>query len=485
MLPFSTEFPVAEGVNRQRFINEMIEWLSESPHFEIMNNIERKDFDKENVHLSSPRGEEIRVREINSENGWSVIGFRHDMPDTKGRLWRTECVLKRGRAPDHQHIVRIRTQCYARTPDAIIETPKKPHLIRTLLERGAGGKDGILDVTNNALYLERSARDLEMAVNIFLGDASIFLPIIYISMPDNAGRRIGKHKIGKLAYALGGVAHVVVEPDRRFSFDLRDKSEGRNVYGGTVGIIVPKRGLVRRIRLDWPHNINLSEFTENIKNTAKHIRSHMPVTSWDWAELQEEALRIQREHDRKRLTDDELKQLYQNEIDSLKSTIEEQKNEIKFLKENDRSASETQISIDEYFSEYAGNEVYSGEIIDRLRYAAKISLMKAEQVGLDNRSRHVLSQICDSMPPTPALDELIKDLDRAITGRAAVNDITKILLRHGYVKKSDNGHPRLEPRDDLPGLGSITLSKTPSDHRGLKNLRSQIEASLGLTQLKK
>ena len=33
------------------------------------------------------------------------------------------------------------------------------------------------------------------------------------------------------------------------------------------------------------------------------------------------------------------------------------------------------------------------------------------------------------------------------------------------------------------GLDAITLSKTPSNHRGLKNLRKQVEHALDITQL--
>ena len=60
-------------------------------------------------------------------------------------------------------------------------------------------------------------------------------------------------------------------------------------------------------------------------------------------------------------------------------------------------------------------------------------------------------------------------------------ELTELLARHGYHEKSDNKHVRLEA--DLAGLDTITVSKTPSDDRGLKNLRKQVERTLGLTKL--
>lgn len=64
-------------------------------------------------------------------------------------------------------------------------------------------------------------------------------------------------------------------------------------------------------------------------------------------------------------------------------------------------------------------------------------------------------------------------------------DVSAILLRHGYRKKGDNKHPRLEPKEEYHGLESLTLSKTPSDYRSLRNLRKQIERALGLSKLDK
>jgi hypothetical protein len=41
----------------------------------------------------------------------------------------------------------------------------------------------------------------------------------------------------------------------------------------------------------------------------------------------------------------------------------------------------------------------------------------------------------------------------------------------------------LEAKPGFEGLGTITVPKTPSEIRGLKNLRKQIEGKLGLIKL--
>ena len=131
-----------------------------------------------------------------------------------------------------------------------------------------------------------------------------------------------------------------------------------------------------------------------------------------------------------------------------------------------------------------GPEVYSGEISDRLRFAAKTTLSAAEQIGLDPRTKAILQRVVDRLPESPALAELSQDLARATKDpKRVVSELTALLARHGYSEKADNKHIRLEANKDYDGLDSITLPKTPSENRGLKNLRKQIERTLGITKL--
>ncbi|MFX8903204.1 hypothetical protein ABTM99_20040, partial [Acinetobacter baumannii] len=78
--------------------------------------------------------------------------------------------------------------------------------------------------------------DVNLANLILSGKCSKSLPIIYISAIVDGEWLLTEEEIKKLAYDLGGIAHVVVEPNRHFSFKLRDQCNGRNLYGGTIGI---------------------------------------------------------------------------------------------------------------------------------------------------------------------------------------------------------------------------------------------------------
>lgn len=482
MLPFLTEFPVVPSDNRARFVAEVVAWIRGMRHQTVLSTGSTAELDGTNVHVRSNTGEELRMRELQTVDGWTAIGIRHDLPDDLGRAWRTECVLKRGAADGGQDLVRLRTQCIATIPGARLDSPRKPYLIKALLKGGWGGTDQELQVSDRPVWLERSDRGLAIAKSVTLGETAKWLPTVYISATGNNSWLLGRQAIEKLAYDLGGIAHVMVEPDRNFSFDLRHESEARNAYGGTIGLSIPGKGIARQYYLGWQIQ-NEDGLATAVKLAASALRSQMPAFGWDWTELQEQALRAQRERDRNRLTTAENDKLYLDEIDNLKDRILQLEQQLIVSPAASLGADQAEFSTDNLVRRI-GPEAYSGEISDRLRFAAKTTLSVADRIGLDARSKAILQRVVERLPASPALTELSQDLARATKDpRRVTNELTALLARHGYSEKSDNRHVRLEARNGYDGLDSITLPKTPSDDRGLKNLRKQIERTLGITKL--
>lgn len=57
----------------------------------------------------------------------------------------------------------MRTACLANSPQAILEIPKKPYLIKSLLMDGWGGTDGLLSVKDTPYFLTEIFDDVELA----------------------------------------------------------------------------------------------------------------------------------------------------------------------------------------------------------------------------------------------------------------------------------------------------------------------------------
>jgi hypothetical protein len=483
MTQFATEFPVKLAPNRASFVAQVVAWLRGTSYSKVLEEHHDADLEGETVYLRSRNGEELRLREYGRDGCLEAIGFRYDFPDNEGRLWRSEAVLRGGMADDQQSLIRFRTQCVAREAGARLDMPRKPYLVKTILSDGWGGLDGSLDVTDQPLWLADDERSLSLACAITRGDASRHLPVIYVSAVEEARWTLSKVEIDKLAYDLGGIVHVVVEPSRVFSFRLRDETDGSNAYGGTLGIGVPGHGIVRRFYVGWrlPNSLHL---VSAVRSASLALQSQMPAAGWDWTELQEQALRRQRERDRNRLTAEESEQLYREEIENLQERIRE----LESQRANRLLPEVVDDGDDEFIAKALttriGPEIYPGEFSDRLRAAAALACKMADRTGLDRRSRAIFESIVKNLPSSPGLSELLEDLARATKDPKRVTaELKGLLRRHGYQEKSANKHVRLEASKEYAGLDAITLPKTPSDNRGLKNLRNQIERTLGIAKL--
>lgn len=484
MLPFSTEFPVRASANRAAFVAEVVGWLRGMKHQSVLSSASEAELDGGNVHVRSPTGEELRMRELQTAADWSAIGARHDLPDNLGRVWRTECVLRRSAAENGQDLVRLRTQCIATTAGAKLEVPRKPYLIKALLKSGWGGRDRQFSVSDQPIWIENNEDGLATAVAVTDGQATKWLPVVYVSATGKSTWIIGQREIDKLAYDLGGIAHVVVEPDRAFSLSLRERTGAKNAYGGTLALSSPGQGIVRRYYIGWQIQDGI-ELAATIKEAATTLRSQMPSFGWDWTELQEQALRAQRENEKSRLTAAESEQLYLEEIDNLQDRIRQLEQALPARPADSVGTDEGEFSSDNLIRRI-GPEIYAGEISDRLRFAARTTLDFADQIGLDARSKVVLQRVLARLPLSPALTELLQDIARATKDpKRVASELTSLLGRHGYSEKSDNKHIRMEAKELFEGLDAITIPKTPSDHRGLMNLQKQVERTLGITKLEK
>jgi len=479
MVLFATEFPINAIRDRSAFVAQVVAWLRGTTYSTVLESPRDPDLEGDTAHLRSHTGEELRLRAF-ERDGLEAIGFRHDFPDSVGRLWRTEAVVRRGASIDGQDIIRLRTECVARRPGVRLDRPRKPYLIKSLLRDEWGGRDGQLTVSDRPLWSPENNDALKVARDITKGRAADFLPVIYVSALDNLKWLLSEEQIEKLSFDLGGVAHVFVEPSRSFSFKLKDETSGANAYGGALAISLPSKGVVRRFYLGLRYP-DVDSILSAVRESATAFRSQMPAEGWDWTELQEQALRQQRIRDRNRLTFEEEKGLYQEEIDNLQDRIRQLEVQISSNTEVSDGGSEEILT--KILERELGSEIYLGEFFDRIKLSAKECVARAEQIGLDQRSRVILTAIGD-LPTSPGLIELLDEITRATKDAKKLSkELVALLSRHGYHKKSDNKHIRMESLQNMKGLDSITIPKTPSDKRGIVNLRKQIERTLGIGKL--
>lgn len=261
---------------------------------------------------------------------------------------------------------------------------------------------------------------------------------------------------------------------------------GRNAYGGSVGIYAPVNGLSGKLYRNWQSPTEQDLF-ERIRDFVISLRSSMPAAGWDWSELQEFALRQRRISKNDGSDFKDLENIYLEEISLLKEQIQDYRNIIEVLnsslseKRRNEDAAESHIDKIKYS---IGGEIYSGEIFDRLRLAAKISMHYRDKEGLDSRTIATLSAVIQDLEHSKGLSVFLENLKRSTTDvKNLYHRVSSLLSNHGFDETTTNKHGKMIPRTGMSGLGPITVPLTSSDHRAGKNMHSQIISELGLGKL--
>lgn len=494
MRVFATEFEVLPH-SKGEFVGLLMEWIKGMRDSSVFSDDHDYENDPNAPVLMGAKGDSLMLQDAQDPvSGNHGQGFRYDVPDGD-MIWRTEGVLSRVKGAEHA-LFRIRGQCLARNGLPELHDPNKPYLIKNLVADAKVCRDGLFTVQAAPHFLSNDTEGLECAALIVEGKSTTYLPVVYVSTLGGTDCQLSDGQIDKLAFDLGGVAHVVREPDRGFSFDLKDLVGGRNVFGGLIGVAVPGQGFVRLLRRHWEDEHSRDLF-QAVSRTATSIRSQMASQGgWDWAHLQELHLRKLRQEAKSQpavVPDDKVwEALLADNEERWEKTMELKDSRIADLEQQLR---ELQLAdavvqsdglLDDTFVQSVGPEVFGGEFSDRVLWAIRKVLGDAERLGLDDRSHAVLQAMSNNAEFSGRASGLSTELSKATRDKKRMaKHLGKLLPRYGFEEKSDKNHYRFEPRPGFLGLTTVTFAKTPSESRGLSNQKSQIENNLGLPALKK
>lgn len=214
---FATEFPV-RSVSRTEFFALAIAWLRGMTHSTLRFDDKSIESYQDELIVVGDEGEKFTLKAIEVGSGY-VIGARYDLLDRSGLSWRTECVLTN--LDKLNASLRVRVQSFTSSQNVTPTYPKKPFFIKSCLIENWGAFDRFFTVQDQPHYLDES--QVEVAASAILGEMETILPIVYFSMNRDGGYALDPTK---LAYDMGGMAHVVVEPSLEFSAELASIRRG-------------------------------------------------------------------------------------------------------------------------------------------------------------------------------------------------------------------------------------------------------------------
>ena len=336
--------------------------------------------------------------------------------------------------------------------------------------------DGSLLVTDAPHLL--TSKDLEFAAKCVSGDFVAVLPVVYLSRVASGGYLLDARK---LAFDLGGVAHVVVEPSVEFARDLADITDRANPYNGSIGYCIPGRGLSAKFYLG-------GRFPE-AKQLEAAVRAYVcrqqaergASLGWEWQALQAAFARRLRQNQVQSTNqrDKEWEDLVFSEIEAKDEEIANLKQRIDLLTQVREIPATSDGILQPSFVDSIGPELYENEHSDRL-----ISLLhdlSTRSLDFGDRTRGLIERIlklAGSSGRSAALHAEIKSAGRDY--RTSTERLKPILRRLGFAIQEDGGHVKAVPSPALFGVGQVTLARTPSDRRAGLNAVGDIMKALDI-----
>jgi len=430
------------------------------------------------MEISAKSGERLVFKNIDLEDGYCA-GFRHEFPDELNRVWRTDCVATVNKSSLAN--VRVRGQCVSRGSTATTITPKKPYLIKLMLKNGWTAMESPIPVTDTPI--EYSSELAPTLASVILRGENIELPMVYVSCIEDKDYLLDCEK---LAYDLGGIAHVVREGNRSNSFEMMALSGQRNPYGGTIGICQPQRGLIKKLfrRFDTDTPTKLSSA---ILATCSSINdSRVDYSVLDWASLQEQHSKALRQRMGSSASDsvDEYINAFQSELDAKDEKITGLEDKIARLEQiQDEEKFTDDGIVPAELAEKSAEELYPGEVGDRVREVL-IQYINDSGFSVHPRTKAVAEGLIANTDFSGRSVGLTQQIKAAGKDSASMSSqLGQLLVGFGYTRGPEGKHQKYSPPPNS-GLEIEVLPKTPSDYRAGRNKAAEIIERFGLKQVR-
>jgi hypothetical protein len=349
---------------------------------------------------------------------------------------------------------------------------KKPYIIKKIMQNFDIGYDGeYMPVASGAICLKEE--DVDIADKIIQCKIGCLMPVVYVSSCDD-GTHVVDHE--GLAEMLSGMAHVVVEPSRRFSFLLKEKSNEKNAYGGAIGIYWPD-GVSRWFYVPRSDSESDKIFKMVVVKISESLLSQRDVEGCSWSKIQNVKSTIKRheisQHGSNKI--DEYILNFDSEIAAKDDEIKDLQQEVNRLnalmygkisqRQSENSTGLIAVSLD---------ELYPGEILDTV---LEVLSQGKTNFGSGSRSLMIIEQILQENQMIGNREDYCTTIKNIFKDyRKMTPKIRGELDRCGFQFSEKGKHYKIKFYGDDRYV--FSLPKTSSDVKSGKNIASQINNAL-------
>lgn len=466
MITFSTEFPLDPKNKAADVLHLACEWLAGSPYSSLPDDAfdNLPDDDIREIRAGS---EAVTLAAVTAKDH-AIAGLQYRRLETELE-WVTSIVARHDAT---ETLFSLQVSCEALGTAVRLPAPKKPYFIKQALSTLGGGSDGHIPVGDKPFVLGEA--DTAIAAALIKGEAKNRLPIIYISVDFQDKLPIGPTE---LATFVSGLAHVVVEPSRSFSAALRPMVDGRNVYGGTLGVYWPQSSARKAYYLER-FGRDTRAMQRAISEDLRVALANRRLTSdCTWSHLQEQVSRqrIERLRSSGSASIDDYIKAFDDEIRAKDHRLAEANAEIGRLNADLRrvsaSAGSSSAGLLKLGKEH---DLWPGEVYDLVLAVLRDSLRNLKD---GSRRQHVVLDLIEVNPGGSAMSAMDADIKSALkTYRAMDANARSTLVGMGFIITEEGKHYKATFRGDSRYM--FTLPKTSSDHRAGKNAASEITSTL-------
>jgi hypothetical protein len=462
MLTFKTQFPINQEVSVEAFLDCCREWIVGSPHTKLANSIPLSSYDG----LYGGDSESAAFGYADTA-GQTIGGVRWEKTDNEEIRWVTDVI---GRKTDKSFLVSIQLNVDSELPVERMEQGKRPYIIKLLMKKFGGGSDGRLQVLDHPLEL--TEQDRELAVDIICAGTDSVMPVVYVSRSGSGEMAVAPHI---LATWVSGMAHVVVEPSRRFSSLITRSVYGENPYGGAIAIYWPD-GIGKWLYLPnkWPDaNALQSAISRKIRSSLLYQRIRRECT---WSHLQEVVARKHIEELKSAGVGgvDEYVKHFDKEIAAKDEEISRLESEVTRLRFGRRSENRSNSQKTAFRLETSEQDLYQGEQLGIIIEALRAAEDAADEYS---RRRHVIHQLIEANNNPGDRESILERLKAALRQYTTMTASIRAELEDiGFYIYDEGKHYKLLFLND--SRYPFVLPKSGSDFRGGLNSLSDLKRKL-------
>ena len=466
MLIYAAQFPVSNNAKVHDLWDLSAKWICGSPYTEFS----QTDFAYQpdvTEHSATSENQHVQLCAAHA-NDYSCVGCQYDKHEG-GLRWSTRLV---GTQDSSHFWCTLRVFCDSSVSGTRLPRARKPYIVRQVLQEFGGGYDGSFEVSDTPHVLEE--KDLSTVSDIILGEASCLMPVVYVSARNDNSYSLD---YCTLAQWLGGMAHVLVEPDRGFSFLLQDVSDSRNVFGGAVAIYWPE-GTGQATFLPWGKYSDPTDMQRSIEGVVrKALVAQRPIEQCTWEHLQ--AVRSRQTIEQLRRSGstavDKYAEAFDREIEAKDEELQAARSEINRLKSMLQKRQSVGGGVGQgILRRGKEKEYYAGEIADLL---VDIIQKALDESPSSTRRQHILKDVLEENGRHGLRDKLEEDIKNLFSNGITMGKEQKgIMESWGFSIDESGKHFKVVFNGDT--RYTFSIPKSTSDHRAGKNLASDMRRRL-------